>query len=75
MQSVFFTVFFYHYTTGLFGRIGPAWGLVPTVVFYALQVAFSNWWLRRYRFGPMEWLWRGMTYGKFPAMRKAEVEG
>ncbi len=73
MQSVFFTVFFYHYTTGLFGRIGPAWGLLLTVVFYSLQVAFSNWWLERYRFGPMEWLWRGMTYGKFPAMRKAEV--
>jgi uncharacterized protein len=72
MQSVFFTLFFYHYTTGLFGKIGPAWGLVPTVVFYAFQVWFSNWWLARYRFGPMEWLWRGMTYGKFPEMRKAE---
>jgi uncharacterized protein len=32
-------------------------------------VLFSNWWLTRYRFGPMEWLWRGMTYGKFPPMR------
>ncbi len=75
MQSVFFTLFFYHYTTGLFGRIGPAVGLIPTVLFYALQVAFSNWWLGKYRFGPMEWLWRGMTYGKFPPMRKAEVAG
>jgi uncharacterized protein len=72
MQSVFFTLFFYHYTTGLFGKIGPAWGLVPTMVFYAFQVWFSNWWLARYRFGPMEWLWRGLTYRKFPEMRKAE---
>lgn len=70
MQSVACTLFFYHYTTGLFGKIGPAWGLVPTVLLYSAQVVFSNWWLQRYRFGPMEWLWRGMTYGKFPAMRK-----
>jgi uncharacterized protein len=73
MQSVVCTLFFYHYTTGLYGRIGPAVGLVPTVLLYGAQVVFSNWWLKRYRFGPMEWLWRGMTYGKFPAMRKEEV--
>ncbi|HXX16736.1 MAG TPA: DUF418 domain-containing protein [Candidatus Eremiobacteraceae bacterium] len=72
MQSVLCTLFFYSYTTGLFGHIGPAWGLVPTVVLYSAQVLFSNWWLSRYRFGPMEWLWRGMTYGKFPSMRKEQ---
>lgn len=69
MQSVLCTLFFYHYTTGLYGRIGPALGLVPTVILFGAQVWFSNWWLRRYRFGPVEWLWRGMTYGKFPPMR------
>jgi len=73
MQSVLCTLFFYHYTTGLYGRIGPAIGLVPTVLLYGAQVVLSNWWLKRYRFGPMEWLWRGMTYGKFPAMRKEEA--
>jgi uncharacterized protein len=72
MQSVLCTLFFYHYTTGLYGRIGPAIGLIPTVVLYSAQVVFSNWWLQRYRFGPMEWLWRGMTYGKFPSMSKDE---
>ncbi len=72
MQSVLCTLFFYHYTTGLYGRIGPAIGLVPTVILYGAQVVFSNWWLKRYRFGPMEWLWRGMTYAKFPSMRKEE---
>jgi len=72
MQSVLCTLFFYHYTTGLYGRVGPAIGLVLTVIVYGTQVVFSNWWLKRYRFGPMEWLWRGMTYGKFPSMRKDE---
>jgi uncharacterized protein len=69
-QSVLCTLFFYNYTTGLYGRVGPAIDLIPTVLIYGSQVVFSNWWLARYRFGPMEWLWRGMTYGKFPSMRR-----
>jgi uncharacterized protein len=63
---------FYHYTTGLYGRIGPALGLLATVILYGAQVVFSDWWLQRYRFGPMEWLWRGMTYRKFPPMGNEE---
>jgi uncharacterized protein len=74
-QSVICTLFFYHYITGWYGRIGPALGLVPTVVLFAAQVGISNWWLGRYRFGPMEWLWRGMTYGKFPSMKREDVAG
>jgi uncharacterized protein len=69
-QSVLCTLFFYNYTTGLYGRVGPAIDLIPTVVLYGSQVVFSNWWLARFRFGPMEWLWRGMTYGHLPPMRK-----
>lgn len=73
MQSVVMTLFFYHYTTGLYGdRVGPAIGMGISIVFFAMQIAFSNWWLKSHRFGPMEWLWRGMTYGKFPSMTKDE---
>jgi len=73
MQSLVMTLFFYHYTTGLYGRVGPAIGIGITIVFYAAQVWFSNWWLKTHRFGPMEWLWRGMTYGKLPSMTKDEL--
>jgi uncharacterized protein len=71
-ESVVCTLFYS--STGLYGRVGPAWGLVPTVVLFGAQTVFSNWWLASHRFGPMEWLWRGMTYGKFPSLRKEEVE-
>lgn len=37
----------------------------------AAQMAASRWWLRRYRFGPAEWLWRTLTYGQTPPMRVA----
>lgn len=68
MQSAVFTVAFY--ATGLYGHMGPALNWIPTVLFFAVQVVFSNWWLERYRFGPVEWLWRAITYWKFPAMRR-----
>jgi uncharacterized protein len=72
-QSIVCTLFFYHYITGTYGKWGPLWGLLFTVILYGLQVPFSNWWLSRYRFGPMEWIWRGLTYGKLPAMRREPV--
>ena len=71
-ESILCTLFFYNYTTGLYGRVGPAIDLIPTGVLYGAQVVFSNWWLVRFRFGPMEWFWRGLTYGKFPSMRRDE---
>lgn len=56
---------------GLAGRIGSAAVLAICITFFALQTAFSHWWLARYRFGPMEWLWRALTYGERPPMRRA----
>jgi len=70
LQSVIGTLLFYGYGLGLFGMMGPAWLLVPTVVIFALQVATSNWWLGRFRFGPAEWLWRSLTYGKLQPMKR-----
>lgn len=55
---------------GLAGRIGSFHILLWSVAFFAFQVAFSHWWLARYRFGPMEWLWRTLTYGERPTMRR-----
>ncbi len=55
---------FYGYGLGLAGRIGSAAvGVGVGVALYAVQLALSCWWLRRYRFGPVEWLWRSLTYG------------
>jgi uncharacterized protein len=70
-QSVVCVAFYSGIVTGLYGRVGPAWDMVATVILYAAQVLFSRWWLGRYRFGPVEWLWRAMTYGKRPRMRIA----
>ena len=54
---------------GLAGGIGAAWVLLICIAFFAFQIAFSRWWLARFRFGPMEWLWRALTYGERPSFR------
>ena len=64
LQSVIGTLLFYSYGLGLFGRLGPALLLPLTVVVFAVQVALSVWWVKRFRFGPVEWLWRSLTYGR-----------
>jgi uncharacterized protein len=62
-QSVIFGWIFYGYGLGLFGRLGITQALAIGITVYAGQVLFSAWWLRRYRFGPIEWLWRTLMYG------------
>jgi len=69
LQTVVCTTLFYSYGFGLYGRVSPTVGLIPTVLLYAAQVALSNWWLHRFRFGPVEWLWRSVTYAKWQPLR------
>src|SRR6478672_4954563 len=64
MQSVVCTLVFYGYGLGYFERLPRAWQPLFVLALFALQVALSRWWLARYRFGPMEWLWRWMTYAR-----------
>ena len=67
-QSLISTFIFYGYGLGHWG-LSRAWQVVYVAVFFSLQVAFSHWWLSRYRYGPMEWVWRAFTYRQIPAMR------
>ncbi len=71
LQSLIATTIFYGYGLGLYGRWGAATGLLLSLAIYALQIPFSNWWLSRFRFGPLEWLWRSLTYGRAQQMRLA----
>ncbi|MGA9334683.1 MAG: DUF418 domain-containing protein [Rudaea sp.] len=69
LQSVIFGFVFFGYGLGLFGKMGAAPTLVLGIVVYALQAALSIAWLRRFQFGPIEWLWRALMYGRMPPMR------
>ncbi len=70
-QTLLFTSLFHGYGYG-FGqafRLGPAAVTGWALVFFAFQVAACQWWSRRFRFGPLEWLWRSVTYLKWQPLR------
>ncbi len=69
-QSVIASMFFYGYGMGHWG-MGRALQLVFVAAVVIVQIALSHWWLARFRFGPMEWLWRAVTYWHLPQMRIA----
>ena len=69
-QSLALCLIFYSYGLGMSGRLGSSSAALLGLALYAGQLAFSRVWLRRYRFGPVEWLWRSLTYGRPQPMRR-----
>ncbi len=61
--------FTYQWGLGLYGEMGPFWGLMAVFAIFPWMVIASSWWIARFQFGPIEWLWRTLTYGKLQPMR------
>ncbi|MEH0166058.1 DUF418 domain-containing protein [Roseateles microcysteis] len=68
LQSLICTLYFYGYGLGHWGMSRSVQVLFVVAV-YAGQIVFSHWWLSKFRYGPMEWLWRGFTYRQVPPLR------
>lgn len=67
-HSIIATTYFYGYGLGHYG-MGRAAQVGFVFLVITLQVIFCHWWLARFRYGPMEWLWRAITYWQVPAIR------
>jgi uncharacterized protein len=68
-QTVLSLLIFYGLGLGLIGKLGPAASVALCLGIFTLQIGVSHLWLARFRFGPAEWLWRSLTYGKAQPMR------
>jgi len=64
VQTIIGITLYYGVGFGLGGNIGPAYFIPIGLGVYALQIAYSNWWFKYFNYGPMEWIWRQLTYGK-----------
>lgn len=71
--SVICTLIFYGYGLGYWG-LARAWQIPFVFAVFGVQVLLSRWWLARFRYGPMEWLWRSVTYLQIPRMRHQEAQ-
>lgn len=69
LQSVIGIVIFYGVGLGLGEYLGSAYLTLSVFLVFGFQILISNLWLKRYRYGPLEWLWRVLTYGRHMSNR------
>jgi uncharacterized protein len=75
MHSVLCTILFYPYGFGLFGLLDKFQLFGVVLAIWILQLWYSPLWLRHFRFGPAEWLWRSLSYGRRqPLLQRPQME-
>lgn len=73
LQTVVCSLLFFGYGLALFGTIPRAWLMLVVLGVSVVQIAFSMLWLRAFRFGPLEWAWRSLTWWRLQPMRRASA--
>ncbi|MEW4468073.1 DUF418 domain-containing protein [Parasphingorhabdus sp. JC815] len=63
-SSIIMTFLFYGWGLGLFGTIGRIWMIILVLITWAIMLLWSKPWLIRFRYGPLEWLWRSLARGE-----------
>jgi uncharacterized protein len=71
LQSLICIGIFYGHGVGFFEQLPRAWQPLFVVALFALQMVLSRWWLARFRFGPMEWAWRSLTYLRWQPLTRS----
>jgi len=74
LQTVCCTLFFFGYGLGQYGELSRAQTMLVFAAVTAIQIGFSWIWLARFSFGPLEWVWRSLTWWRLqPLRRKATI--
>jgi len=72
-QSLMATFIFYGLGLGLFGTVSRVQQLLIVLFIWSIQIAFSFWWLDRFQYGPLEWVWRSLSHRRWQPLRKKPV--
>ena len=71
VQIAILDLLFSNYAVGV--AITPLVGLAAAIALFLVDAGFSKWWLSRHRYGPLEWLWRCITYARWEPLRKESI--
>jgi len=74
LQTLIATTIFYGHGLGLFGSVSRVEQFGFVVAIWTVQIVLSVVWLRYFQFGPMEWVWRTVTYGERQPLRKEPAD-
>ena len=69
LQTVLCTTLFYGHGFGLFGSVERTGQAAIVLAVWIVQLIASSWWIKRFRYGPMEWVWRSLTYWQLQPIR------
>ncbi len=70
LMTLICTFLFYGHGLGLFGHVDRKFQALMVLGIWLVILIISPLWLRSFRYGPLEWLWRRLTYGKWPLLKK-----
>ena len=69
-QSIISIFIFYGFGLGLYGWVDRLGQIGIVMIIWAIQLIISPWWMRNFRYGPLEWAWRSLSYGKRQPLRR-----
>jgi len=69
-QAIVCTSIFYSFGFQLFGFTSPVINMIIVFTVFIIQMLLSIYWTNKFKFGPAEWVWRSLTYGKMQPMKK-----
>ena len=72
-QSVFLIYFYNLHPAQAIAQLQPATIVAITSAFFCLQISFAIWWFSKFRYGPLEWIWRSLTYLKWIPIKKMQT--
>lgn len=73
LQTAFGVIVFFGVGFGLLGKIGAAASVASAIAFFIFEIMLATWWLKHFKMGPIEWLWRSLTYFKLQPNDRGQV--
>jgi len=72
-QTILGTFIFYGWGLGYIGDMRNITAFSLVIIILITQMIISTWWMKHFRYGPLEWLWRSITYLKFQTFKKEKA--